>query len=517
MTPASLEGQTLGKYRILEPLGRGGMAQVYRAYHPQLDRYVAVKVLRSDLVENEEFLARFRREAQSVAALRHPHIVQVFDFDVQDDLYYMVMELLEGNTLKAYLNDYRGRGERLPWAEAVRILLDVLAGLEYAHSEGITHRDIKPANIMLTRRGQAVVTDFGIAHIVGGTQYTVSGALIGTLNYMAPEQGLKGHGDSRSDIYSLGIVFYEMLTGRTPFDADTPLAILMKHLNDPLPLPNKFDPTIPEPLERVLLKALSKQPEDRFQSASEMAQALSDAAQQAGIELPERVDLPQPVSTTDNASDSVKVYSGSARQQIVDQQFAGEETDATLGERLAAQQSAPPSAPPHTLVNRLLGFAGSDQQKISVLQAVGLGVGLLVGANLLLVMFAGPTGQIGVFDYAWPIEIFLSGLFLCLLMAALERIWLLIPAGIILGNGIIMTYYSLTGWWSHWEYLWPLEPILVGVLVYYTLATVRGRRASPETIRRLGYRLARAAAVTALFVLMMSFMVLWLHRLLFGG
>ena len=245
MAPLLLEGQTLGKYRILEPLGRGGMAQVFKAYHPLLDRYVAVKVLRSDLVEDEEFLARFRREARAVAALRHPNIVQIYDFDAQDDLYYMVMELLEGDTLKAYLNSLRVRLERLPAGEMVRIFSDVLAGLAYAHAQGIIHRDLKPANIMLTRQGQAVLTDFGIAQIIGGTQYTVSGALMGTLSYMSPEQGLEGRCDVRSDLYSLGIAYYEALTGKVPFDADTPLAILMKHINDPLPLPRKLDPIHP--------------------------------------------------------------------------------------------------------------------------------------------------------------------------------------------------------------------------------------------------------------------------------
>jgi serine/threonine-protein kinase len=204
MIPTSLKGQTLGKYRVLEPLGRGGMARVYRAYHPQLDRYVAIKVLRSDLVDDEEFLARFRREAQAVAALRHPNIVQVYDFDVEDGVSYMVMELLEGDTLKARLNDYRVRDEGMPWGDSVRITLDVLDGLAYANSEGMTHRDIKPANILLTRRGQAVITDFGIAQIVGATQHTAAGALMGTLNYIAPEQGLEGQSDARSDIYSLG-------------------------------------------------------------------------------------------------------------------------------------------------------------------------------------------------------------------------------------------------------------------------------------------------------------------------
>ena len=145
MAPISIEGQTLGKYRILEPLGRGGMAQVYKAYHPGLDRYVAVKVLRSDLVEESEFLARFRREARAVAGLRHPNIVQVFDFDVQDEHYYMVMELLEGDTLKAYLNAFRTRSERMPLGELTRILNDALSGLAYAHGEGVIHRDLKPA------------------------------------------------------------------------------------------------------------------------------------------------------------------------------------------------------------------------------------------------------------------------------------------------------------------------------------------------------------------------------------
>ncbi|MGD2166433.1 MAG: serine/threonine-protein kinase, partial [Anaerolineae bacterium] len=220
-TTGTLEGRMLGKYRLLEPLGRGGMARVYRAYHPQLDRYAAVKVLRSDLVEDEAFPARFRREAQAVAALRHPNIVQVFDYDVTDDVSYMALELLEGDSLKRRLHDHRIRGESLPLGEVVRILLDVLNGLAHAHSEGMTHRDIKPGNILLTKRGRAVIADFGIAQMVGGPRQTVPGAMLGTMNYMAPEQGLEGQSDARSDIYSVGVVLYEMLTQRTPFEADT--------------------------------------------------------------------------------------------------------------------------------------------------------------------------------------------------------------------------------------------------------------------------------------------------------
>ena len=339
MTPMSLQGQTLGRYRVLDPLGRGGMAQVYRAYHPQLDRYVAIKVLRSDLVEAKDFLARFQYEAQAVAALRHPNIVQVFDFDVQGDVYYMVMELLEGDTLKTRLNDYRLRGERMDLGDIVRILLNVLDGLAYAHSERMIHRDVKPTNIMLTRDGQAVITDFGIAQIIGGTHHTLSGMLMGTLNYMAPEQGLEGHSDSRSDIYSLGIVFYEMLTQRIPFDAGTPLAILMKHLHDSLPLPCQIDPTIPGPFERVVLKALAKGPEDRFQSSQDMARMLRKAAGEAEVEIPARISLPLSFTTEEAPSEWVAVISGSTRERIPDAHFADEATDATLGRRLAAERA----------------------------------------------------------------------------------------------------------------------------------------------------------------------------------
>ena len=339
MTPASLEGQTLGKYRVLEPLGRGGMARVYRAYHPQLERYVAIKVLRSDLVDDEEFLVRFRREAQAVAGLRHSNVVQVFDFDVQGDLTYMVMELLEGDTLRRRLNDYRVRGEKMPPGEVVRVLLDVLDGLAYAHSEGMIHRDIKPGNVLLTRRGQAVLGDFGIAQIVGGTRHTGSGALMGTLSYMAPEQGLEGHSDVRSDVYSLGIILYGMLLQRPPFEADTPLAVLMKHVNDPLPLPRAIDPDIPEPFERIVLKALAKDPDDRYQGAEEMARALHKAAEEAGAELPARISLPLSFTTDEAPAESVAVFSGTARSKIADAEFADEDTDESLGQRLGAERA----------------------------------------------------------------------------------------------------------------------------------------------------------------------------------
>jgi serine/threonine protein kinase len=496
MSPLSLEGQSLGKYRILEPLGRGGMAQVYKAYHPQLDRYVAIKILRSDLVEEEEFLARFRREARAVAALRHPNIVAIYDFDVQDELYYMVMELLEGDTLKAYLNALRVHGEHLPPGALVRTFTDVLAGLAYAHAEGIIHRDLKPANIMLTRRGQAVLTDFGIAQIVGGTQYTVSGALMGTLSYMAPEQGLDGRCDVRSDIYSLGISYYEALTGGVPFDADTPLAILMKHINDPLPLPRKLDPSIPEPFERIALRALAKRPEDRFQSANEMAESLTAAAKEAGIVVPEAVHLPQGLTSSPSAKTGpVAVFSGPSRQQIPDAGFASGDTEHTFGKKrltgvtritdqvrkiFTPPAKFEPVAPRHVTAAALYSVGG------------------IVFVNMVLLWLSGIFGW-KVFGHAWPLEIIAVGVLLSALMAALATPWLLIPAGILMGNGVLFSYYALTGWWNHWAFLWPLEPLLVGASIVAPFLFVRQGNRGNWLARRIGLALIGLAGLIFLF------------------
>jgi serine/threonine protein kinase len=440
MVPKSLEGQTLGKYRILEPLGRGGMARVYKAYHPSLDRYVAIKVLRSDLVEEAEFLARFRREARSVANLRHPNIVQVYDFDVQDDLYYMVMELLEGNTLKAYLNAFRTCGERMPLGELTRILNDVLAGLSYAHAEGVIHRDLKPANILLTKCGQAVLTDFGIAQILGGTQYTVTGALMGTLNYMAPEQGRDGRCDARSDIYSLGIAFYEMLTGSVPFDADTPLAILMKHLNDPLRLPRTVDPSIPEAYERVVLKALSKNPDDRYQSADEMSAAINTAAQETGIEVPAATSLPQTVTISSVRPAAVAVFSGTRKSELPDDGFAAGDTEVRIKS-------------PRAAVSPKQGSRGALTW-----------LTVMIFGNMLMLWASGVFGW-DVFGHTWPMELVLMGVLFFSLMVESANIWLLIPGGMVMGNGLLLAYYAVTGRWQDWALLWPLEPLLITVSI----------------------------------------------------
>lgn len=274
---ATLTGRTLGKYRVIERLGRGGMADVYKAYHPSLDRYVAIKVLHDFLSEGADFLARFRREARAVAALRHPHIVQVYDFDAEGELYYMVMEFVDGGTLKAKLQEMAALGERLPLSEVARIVRQVAEALDHAHAQGMLHRDVKPSNVVLDTSGRAFLTDFGVARIFSGTQFTASGALIGTPAYMSPEQGRGLPLTAATDIYSLGVVLYELVTGQAPFDADTPFAIIFMHVNDPLPLPSSLRSDIPEALERVILKALAKDPEDRYQSAPQMLLALQRA------------------------------------------------------------------------------------------------------------------------------------------------------------------------------------------------------------------------------------------------
>jgi serine/threonine-protein kinase len=278
-----LEGKTLGKYRVIEQLGRGGMAIVYKAYHPELDRYVAIKVLQSFLIEGEDFLTRFSREAKTVANLRHPNIVQIHDFDVEGDLPFMVMEYIEGKTLKARLSELSPEQERLPLDETLRIFRQIASALHYAHRKGLYHRDVKPANILIDTEEHVYLADFGIARIVSDTAFTASGAFLGTPSYIAPEQAMGESITRACDIYSLGVVLYELVTGKVPFDADTPLAVIQQHISAPLPMPSSLRSDIPEALERVILRALAKEPGDRYTSAAEMLEAVEEAI---GLEAP---------------------------------------------------------------------------------------------------------------------------------------------------------------------------------------------------------------------------------------
>jgi predicted Ser/Thr protein kinase len=272
--PAGLAGQTIGKYRVIEHLGRGGMAEVYKAYQPNLDRYVALKLMHAFLAADQDFIQRFEREAKNVAALRHPNIVQVYDFDVHNGTPFMVMEYIEGGTLKSHLEDLMRAGNKQTLTEAIHIVGEIGQALSYAHSRQMIHRDVKPANVLLEKSGRVILTDFGIAKILTGPSYTVTGATIGTPSYMSPEQGLGRPGDHRSDIYALGVMLYQLATGQLPYEADTPLAVMLKHVNEPLPLPRTFKPDLPEGIERIILKAMAKNPDDRFQSADEMLEQM---------------------------------------------------------------------------------------------------------------------------------------------------------------------------------------------------------------------------------------------------
>lgn len=284
-----LSGQTLGKYKIDARLGTGGMATVFKALQPNLDRYVALKIMHGHLAESREFVDRFKREAAAVARLRHPHIVQLHDFDVENGQHYMVMEFIDGPTLKEELETRTRQATPFSLTEAVQIMAALAAAVSYAHLRGIVHRDIKPANIMFTSDGHVVLTDFGIVRMIGATYNTATGFLAGTPAYMSPEQGQGKHGDLRSDIYALGVILYEMLTGRPPFNADTPLALIKQHIETPPPGITEISAALPLAVEQILHRALAKDPAERFQHADEMAQALCRAAA-----LPEELLLKPP-------------------------------------------------------------------------------------------------------------------------------------------------------------------------------------------------------------------------------
>ncbi|MFQ5594810.1 MAG: protein kinase, partial [Anaerolineae bacterium] len=274
---AALVGRRLGPYVITEELGQGGMARVYKGRHAELKRDVAVKILFAHLADDADFLGRFRREAQAVAALRHPHIVQVHDFGAHDRLYYMVMEYITGGTLKERLAGLKSSGDSLPLADAMRIVEEVADALDYAHTQGVVHRDIKPSNIMFSDAGRAILTDFGIAKLIRGTAVTRE-EMMGTPTYMSPEQiQATREVDRRTDVYALGAVLYEMVAGQPPFAGDTPMAVALKHMSDPVPPPRSLNPDLPEAIEPVVLKALAKEPGARYQTAGELAEALARA------------------------------------------------------------------------------------------------------------------------------------------------------------------------------------------------------------------------------------------------
>ncbi len=258
-------GMMIGdRYEILEKIGTGGMADVYKAKCHKLNRFVAVKVLKQEFSENANFVSKFRTEAQATAGLMHPNIVNVYDVGEEDGIYYIVMELVEGITLKKYIE----KKARLSFKEAVSIAIQVSMGIELAHNNHIIHRDIKPQNIIISRDGKVKVTDFGIAK--AATSNTITSNVMGSVHYTSPEQARGGYSDEKSDIYSLGITMFEMLTGRVPFNGETTVAIAIKHIQEELPSPREFVPEIPGSVEGIVMKCCEKSPDRRYQNMQEL-------------------------------------------------------------------------------------------------------------------------------------------------------------------------------------------------------------------------------------------------------
>ena len=261
-----------GRYEIHEVIGVGGMAVVYRAYDTIDDRTVALKILKDEFSQNEEFLRRFRNESKAIAVLSHPNIVKVFDVSIGDRIQYIVEEYIDGITLKEYLDQQK----QIKWKEAIHFVVQILRALEHAHGKGIVHRDIKPENIMLLQDGTIKVTDFGIARFSHNETRTMTDKAIGSVHYIAPEQARGGYTDEKTDIYSVGVMLYEMLTGQLPFEADNAVSVAIMQLQtDPKP-PREIDPSIPEGLEEITLKAMQKDPEHRYQSAADMLRDIEE-------------------------------------------------------------------------------------------------------------------------------------------------------------------------------------------------------------------------------------------------
>lgn len=274
----NLTGKQFGPYRIVAPVSADGIGALYKAQQLDGDRPVAIKVLSRQFAGDAQFLGRFEQEARVLAKLQHPHILPVQDYGQIQGLTYFVMPLVEGGNLADILSH-----QRLSLPQIGRVIGQIGEALDYAHGQGVIHSDVKPGNILVDSRGNCLLTNFGLARIMEGSagRLTLTGSRSGTPAYMSPEQGMADPLDGRSDIYALGVILYELATGQVPFKAETPMALMIKHIQDPLPPPREIEPALPEAIERVIVKALAKQPRDRFATAGKMVKALQGALQTA--------------------------------------------------------------------------------------------------------------------------------------------------------------------------------------------------------------------------------------------
>ena len=281
-------GQLLDdRYEILEVIGTGGMAVVYKALDHRLNRLVAIKILKDEFSGDDEFRRRFRAEGEAVAMLSHPNIVQVYDVSSSDTANYLVMELINGISLKQYM-EVKGV---LNWKETLHFAMQIAKGLEHAHSRGIVHRDIKPHNVMVLKDGSVKVMDFGIARVMSKSN-TLTKEALGSVHYISPEQAKGGYTDSRSDIYSLSVVMYEMMTGRPPFDGESPVAVAIQHINGGAPKPSSLNPNIPVGMEQIILKGMALEPKDRYASATEMIQDMEEFRKNPAIDFRYQASAP---------------------------------------------------------------------------------------------------------------------------------------------------------------------------------------------------------------------------------
>ena len=335
----NLIGQSLGRYLILEQIGEGGMAVVYKARDTRLDRDVALKVIRTERLTLEmmdKTLKRFEREAKALARLSHSNIVQITDFGEHDGKPFLVMSYIPGGTLKNRL------GQPIPWQQAARLLVPIARALQYAHQQGVVHRDIKPSNILLTPGGEPMLTDFGIAKILLDTEETSdltgTGMGIGTPEYMSPEQFQGAGVDARTDVYSLGVMFYEMVTGRKPYTANTPAAILVKQATEPLPRPSTFVRDLPESVEQALVKALAKSPADRYADMGEFLRVLEAFAEGRLVPVADLTGT----ATVDDSNGATATYQEQSRTFVAPRQDAAQRIYPQYPPQPQAQAPAPP-------------------------------------------------------------------------------------------------------------------------------------------------------------------------------
>ncbi|MBO5955192.1 MAG: Stk1 family PASTA domain-containing Ser/Thr kinase, partial [Clostridia bacterium] len=380
------------RYEILEKIGSGGMAVVYKAKCQLLNRFVAVKVLRPDLQNDEEFVRRFNIEAQSAASLAHTNIVSIHDVGNQDGLHYIVMEYIEGETLKEYIE----KKHILPWREAVDYTIQIAKGLEQAHKNSIIHRDVKPHNIIMTSDGVMKVTDFGIARANVQSTVTCEDTAIGSVHYISPEQARGGYTDERSDIYSLGVVLYEMITGKVPFDSDRPVTVAIMHLQEKPVMPREHNISIPLALEKIVMKAMSKEISMRYKNASEMIADLT-----AVLNDPSRVVVEAPEEkTTDEGMDKTIVMPAVKLRDI--QTEAEDEVKPDYSEKEPDKEK---ETEPDTKKKTIEEFQGEiDKKKEKKVIAFAI-ISAIAVILLISMAFMSITGMNGLFASAGTVEI----------------------------------------------------------------------------------------------------------------